>query len=670
MNESFERRLTGYWRPIPSGTMQHRWRRWSGVLGGMLSLMACGEINPNPATPAVAVDDGPGASNSVTEGAEAVAQDAADADMQVLESPGNKNLPPNVLILLADDLGFDDIRPGAEARPLETPNIDRLASESVRCDQFYVAPTCAPTRAGLLTGRHALSVGVWDVHGGRDFLAPDQKLLPAYLKDLGYRTGMMGKWHSGITSGYHPWQRGFDEAYVADLYTHLDNRMVHNGKELATQGPTSERLVDRALEFIDASLASKKPFFTYVPFLETHEPWVAPASLVKKYEAKGLSKSLSTLYGMIDQMDSQVGRLLNHLDKTGVANNTVVLFFSDNGPWTKSGTNGLSTLPGSADWKTRNPSGLRANKGEVYDNGIRSRLLVRYGKQYAPRDSHALLDVTDVLPTLLELAGGPIPAETQGKSFVPVLRSGDDTKLGDRVTFFAKHTIRNDGAEMPLGTTPDKTKLDWTEQILAARQTRYKLVRGYDRKFQLYDMLKDPKESTSIYGAASSMAVQTRLERVLEDWYKGILTSSGTLTFPVQFIGYAGESESILAARAPKSIQGKTSVLSWTTQGFGAAGDGFELALSVVTAGRYDVQIEYAPGSATQADVEVVIAGKTLERNFPVTDGRAAEGELRRVSFGDVELGSPGPTTLKLSVKSVSAGDVFSRLDRVILVRR
>ncbi|RMD77668.1 MAG: sulfatase, partial [Lentisphaerae bacterium] len=167
---------------------------------------------------------------------------------------------PNIILILTDDQGFDDI--GLHGNTMiDTPNLDRLGRQSVRFNNFYATPVCAPTRAGLLCGRHFLRTGVSHVHGGHDFVHPDEVMMPQWFKANGYRTGMWGKWHSGKTSGYFPWERGFDEAYMARLYVHQDNQGLFNGSVRQHTGWTVDVLTNYALEFIERQARAEQPFF-------------------------------------------------------------------------------------------------------------------------------------------------------------------------------------------------------------------------------------------------------------------------------------------------------------------------------------------------------------------------------------------------------------------------
>ena len=185
----------------------------------------------------------------------------------------------NVLLLLADDMGFDDL--SIHGNPyITSTNLDKLARESVQFSDFSVTPVCSTTRASLLTGRDFYKTGVSGVHGGRDFLHRSETLMSDLFKNSGYNTGMWGKWHVGKTEGYLPWDRGFDEAYYAELYDHETSHGYHNGKLVEHKPWVSEVVTDYAIDFMQRSKEESQPFFAHVSYLAPHEPWLAPDEYV------------------------------------------------------------------------------------------------------------------------------------------------------------------------------------------------------------------------------------------------------------------------------------------------------------------------------------------------------------------------------------------------------
>jgi arylsulfatase A-like enzyme len=195
------------------------------------------------------------------------------------------NQPLNILLITADDLGFDDL--SIHQNPIvSTPNLDNLAAQSVQFKDFAVSPVCSTTRASLLTGRHFYKTGVSGVHGGRDYLNRKETLISEMLKKTGYQTGLWGKWHLGKTEGYFPWDRGFDQGYYAELYRHQNSFGFLNGQKVNHASWVSEVVTDYAIEFMQTSQTQAKPFFAYASFLAPHEPWLAPDKFVVPYLKK------------------------------------------------------------------------------------------------------------------------------------------------------------------------------------------------------------------------------------------------------------------------------------------------------------------------------------------------------------------------------------------------
>jgi arylsulfatase A-like enzyme len=269
---------------------------------------------------------------------------------------GNRSIAlegrPNILLIQTDDQGYDDIGihhpPGENL--LETPHIDRLAQQSLQFENYYMSTVCAPSRAMLLTGRHHYKAGVWWVHGGTDWVNLDETLLAEPLKAAGYRTAHFGKWHSGKGDGYWPWDRGFDEGTYVDLYFYRDNRMLRNSKPLQTHGWTEKALADLAIDYLKDAATRDEPFFIYYNPITAHtgklstqhaqeprEDLFAPEEYVSKYEAKGLSGMFARLYGALDFLDTQLGRIFQTLEETGQMDNTIILYMSDNGSLRLSG---------------------------------------------------------------------------------------------------------------------------------------------------------------------------------------------------------------------------------------------------------------------------------------------------------------------------------------------
>ncbi|MGK7396820.1 MAG: sulfatase-like hydrolase/transferase [Candidatus Cyclobacteriaceae bacterium M3_2C_046] len=445
---------------------------------------------------------------------------------------------PNFIILQADDLGWDDLGIHGNSY-VETQNLDRLAQNSIRFKNFYVAPVCAPSRASLLTGRHHLLTGVSHVHGGKDFIHLDEQLLGQVLQNNGYATGMWGKWHSGKTEGYLPWQRGFQEAYMAQLYKHEDSRGLFNGELVEHQKWADEVIVDYAIDFIQKQ--DDTPYLAYLSFLTCHAPLVAPVGYVEKYQQKGLSKNLATLYGMIDHMDGQIGRLIQWLEQENHLDHTIIFFLSDNGPAV------INNLLSDQDRRIRYVNQYKGHKGNIWENGVKSPFLV-YSSQFEATRLDQLADITDLFPTILDLAGVKIPDNLTGTSLLPVLR--DHSRSRQKTVFYYANPgwpptdrpwtpegIENEYAPI---TNLNDSLLDYGRQIIGLRNQNFKLMLNPSpiqaeqplsyQGYYLVDMLNDPLERLNMYDSRQVDGEQMVME--LKNWYNETFFSSHAFAMP------------------------------------------------------------------------------------------------------------------------------------------
>ena len=527
-------------------------------------------------------------------------------------------LKPNFILIQMDDLGWDDLHVHGN-KIIETPNIDQLAGESVQFNQFYVNPVCAPSRASLLTGRDFLRTGVSHVNGGKDFLHLDETTLAEVLKQAGYVTGMWGKWHSGYTDGYFPWERGFDEAYMARLYRHRNSEGKLNGQPVKHNRWADEVIVDYAIEFIKKN--KRRPFFAYLPSMTCHTPLDAPNEYVQKYIEKGLSKNLATLYGMIDFFDFHLNRLLAFLQEQNLADNTVVLFMSDNGPAI---SNNLLT---DRDREIRYISRFKGHKGNIWENGVKSPLFVRWPGHYKPAVLNTLADITDIFPTLLDLAGidlTKINIPLDGRSIVPALEGQGRNLQKGKLSFNYANPgwPPTDKPWTPEGVkdeyrpiTPEgKKELRTDEQIISVRDDRYKLLLNPGKTkgsvalfsgYALFDILNDPREEHNLI--REKPAVAERLKRELNKWFEGIKNEEHSFQMPLFKIGYNGRVRNTIWARGACRISGNLKNTVQYLGGWKEKGDFAEYKIDVVTPGKYRLILHHdsalASGAAVTASV-------------------------------------------------------------------
>ena len=281
---------------------------------------------------------------------------------------------PNILLVMTDDQGHGDFSFHGNAH-LQTPHIDKLGESSVRFDRFYVNSFCAPTRAALLTGRWPLRTGCHGVTHNREAMRPSEVTMAEALRDGGYRSACIGKWHNGEQYPFTPQGQGFDESFGFNnghWNNYFDPVLLRGAQPEQTKGYITDVLTDEAMKFITTNKA--RPFFCYLSYNAPHSPYQVPDKYFDKFKAKGFHDALASFYGMCENLDDNVGRLLAHLESERLANNTIVLFLTDNG--------------GTAGVKTYN-AGMRGGKTSVHEGGSRVPLFVRWpAAGWQPREAY------------------------------------------------------------------------------------------------------------------------------------------------------------------------------------------------------------------------------------------------------------------------------------------
>lgn len=573
---------------------------------------------------------------------------------------------PNVLLILTDDQGWDDL--GCHGNTvLDTPRLDRFARESVQFANFYVTPVCAPTRASLLTGRHFLRTGVSHVHGGRDFVHPDEVMLGQMFQGAGYRTGTWGKWHSGKTTGYLPWERGFHEAYKARLYRHENSVGQFNGEDREHTGWTVDTLTDYAIDFIERN--RDRPWFAYVPYLTVHAPLRTDEKLIAKYEKRGVGRMLAAVYGMLEQLDHNVGRLLDRLDELELADNTVVLFLSDNGPQF------FDDMP-EKDRKIRYVSAYKGHKGSMWENGIKAPLFMRYGKRFTPHTVQRLADVCDIFPTLMDLCGIPITDDQprlDGRSIRPWLE-GDEQALPPRESVIfsnigwppQKNEVeRRQAADAEYAPIPPdrKAQTPFEEQLCGLRTEEHKLLYNpgfapgapekVDRSV-LIDIRRDPREDVNL--AAASAPLAARMESRLRGWFEQVMAEPHSFHTPVFAVG-PGTTNAV-PTYAPLRLQGGVVNRALATHGWRTPGDGGEYLIDVREAGLYRLTLSCRDKKGT-VRLRAMVDDESVECDVAQTE-ETALGSLRLAA---------GQRVLRLSVASASTGAELADVRSVVFER-
>ncbi|MCA9065661.1 MAG: sulfatase-like hydrolase/transferase, partial [Planctomycetaceae bacterium] len=274
---------------------------------------------------------------------------------------------PNIVIILADDQGYGDF--SLNGNPwVRTPHIDSLAKEGARFERFYVNSFCAPTRAALLTGRYPVRCGVWGVTHNHEAMRPSEVTIAEAFKASGYRTACIGKWHNGEQFPFTPPGQGFDEFFGfhnGHINNYFNTKLIRNAHTEPTTGYITDVLTNDAIRFIihSSSGENSTPFFCYVPFNAPHSPYQVPDQYYDRFRKMGFDESVSAFWGMCENIDDNVGRLLKTLDDLRIADNTIVVFLTDNG-----GTAGVKLFN----------AGMRGGKTSVHEGGCRVPMHIRW----------------------------------------------------------------------------------------------------------------------------------------------------------------------------------------------------------------------------------------------------------------------------------------------------
>ena len=396
--------------------------------------------------------------------------------------PAAAESKPNILILLADDLGYADVGFNGGSR-IATPNLDRLAATGVKLTNFRACPMCSPTRAGLITGRWPLRFGMmravvppWSTYG----LPAEEDTLPELLASEGYaRRGIVGKWHLGhAEKRFLPLEHGFTRFVgcyngAIDYFTHEregETDWHHDRKTIVEEGYSTDLIADEAVRFIRESPADA-PWLLYVPFTAPHSPQQAKQEDLRKY-AHLKQRQRRTHAAMVDSMDQAIGRILTAVESRVDADNTLILFFSDNGGIPRSGS---SNAP------------YRGAKLTVYEGGTRVCAAIRWpaGGLSGGTEFDGRIGYIDVLPTMLAAAAIPLPGNLDGINVLPALR-GEQT-LPERPWFSYMHQSGKANAAVHQG--------DWK---LVAHGDAFADEPGSELVLELYNLAADPSETRDV----------------------------------------------------------------------------------------------------------------------------------------------------------------------------
>ena len=423
-------------------------------------------------------------------------------------------IPPNVILIITDDQGYGDL--GFNGNPnIITPALDNFAAESVRFNNFYVSPVCAPTRSSLMTGRYSLRTGVRDTYNGGAIMASSEVTIAEMLKQANFTTGIFGKWHLGDNYPSRPSDQGFDESlihlaggmgqvgdftnYFKKDTSYFDPILWHNNEQKPYKGYCSDIFTENAIEFIEKN--KNNPFFCYLSFNAPHNPLQVPDEYYQAYKTldptDGIDPELipnekisektkdntRKVYAMVTNIDDNLKKLFNKVDELGIKDNTIVIFMTDNGPQ-----------------HARYIAGMKGRKSSVYNGGIRVPFFLRFPAMFSGnQEVNQFTAHIDLLPTLSKLCNVEMPRDRKidGRSFIPSINS---EKLPER-SFFSYWT----------------RKYPELFNNIALQRGQFKLIGKTDynspiENFELYDTYNDPFEKNNLVTQKKSIALSLKKE--------------------------------------------------------------------------------------------------------------------------------------------------------------
>lgn len=421
---------------------------------------------------------------------------------------------PNVILLMTDDQGYGDLGIHGNTH-IRTPQIDRFAREGVQFTRFYVSPVCAPTRASLLTGRYHYRTGVIHTSRGGAKMDSDETTMAEMLRAAGYRTGIFGKWHLGDTHPMRPSDQGFEQSLIHKSggidqgpdhpSSYFNPRLWRNNDAVETSGYCTDVFFDAALEFIETNRG--EPFLVYLPTNTPHTPLDVSPKYSEPYRAMGLDDTTARVYGMVENIDENFGRLIATLERLELRANTLVVFLSDNGPE-----------------QARYNAGLRDLKSSVYEGGIRAPCFVQWPAGWkGNRSIDRIAAHIDLLPTILDACGVPLPqgSAIDGTTLLPLLT--EEIGVADwpeRALFLQCHRGLEPKLYQNAATITQQFKLVGFPGTFSDENFN---AQSRPPAFELYDLTTDPSEQSNI--ATTRSDVVLTLRTAYEQWFANVRAS-------------------------------------------------------------------------------------------------------------------------------------------------
>ncbi|MDO7172404.1 arylsulfatase [Mariniflexile sp. AS56] len=563
----------------------------------------------------------------------------------------SKDKRPNIVFVITDDQGYGDL--GHTGNPIiKTPTIDKFATEAVSLTNYHVGTTCAPTRAGLLTGRNCNRNGVWHTIMGASMLNREEVTMADVLKENGYKTGMFGKWHLGDNHPFRPYERGFDEAFyhggggigqTPDYWNndYFDDSYQRNGVPEKKEGYCTDVWFDEAMSFIEDK--KDEPFFCYLSLNAPHGPYNVPEEYYNMYKDEtAISEKQKRFYGMITNIDDNFSKLLNKLETLGIAENTIIVFTTDNGT-----ARGYSVDEKSNELLGYN-AGMRGTKGSEYDGGHRVPFIVRWpdGGLTGGKSLNSLVAHVDMLPTLTKLVGQDFKSS----------KTMDGTDVSDYLLGKA------DAPKRYLVTDTQRVPWPIKGKNSCVMDDEWRLIKGKE----LYNINEDPGQENNVADAHPEKVAE--MNAFYESWWEDVIKET---KFSVIELGVTDMD--VLTCHDARTIDFYP---PWNQQMI-RAGKPMEPApftVNFVKAGNYRFYLRRWPvesglslgaaltdGQAETSHTEAIvdgksmkfskaylkIAGKQVEANVDnnlgatVLEMEVAEGETELVAYFDMEDGTP-----------------------------
>jgi arylsulfatase A-like enzyme len=421
---------------------------------------------------------------------------------------------PNVILVMTDDQGIGDLGIHGNDK-IKTPNLDKFGREGIELTRFYVSPVCAPTRAELMTGRNYYRTGVIHTSRGGAKMHTEETTIAELLGGAGYRTGLFGKWHLGDNYPMRPQEQGFQEVLMLKSggitqppdqpNAYQDPILWHNGERIHAKGYCTDVFFGAAMKFIEEN--RQKPFFAYIALNAPHTPLEIGDDYVKPYKAMGLDDTTAKVYGMVQNIDENFGRLVAHLDKLKLRENTLLIFMTDNGPQ-----------------QARYTMNLRGRKTQTYEGGNRVPFFIQWpAKWKGSRQIDRLAANIDILPTLLDVCGVKQPKDLKldGMSLLPLLTGTKTDPWPDRVLFFQVHRSLTPKLYQNFSVVSQRWKMVGSPGTFG----REDFIASAEPVLEMYDLSEDGAEAKDV--AKEHSGEFKRMRAGYEKWFAEMQAERG-----------------------------------------------------------------------------------------------------------------------------------------------